>query len=232
MSTQNRRLTTTSYALLTQLSLRPWSTYDLANQSARYFRYVWPRAESAIYREIKQLAAAGLVAARKEFVGKRARTVYSITEEGLEELTRWFDIPPSPFAMEFEGMLRLFAAPVAETKQVKRALEQVRRDVEEMMSFGGEVKREYLDGRGALQDQTYVRALAIDFFVSLMNTVHDWTERTLDEIDRWDDMTVEERNRRGLEILAQVPVDMPAGPSTATPVVPPSQRRSSRYPRS
>lgn len=232
MSTPNRRLTTTSYALLTQLSLRPWSTYDLANQSARYFRYVWPRAESAIYREIKQLAAAGLVEARKEFVGKRARTVYSITDDGLEELTAWFDIPPSPFAMEFEGMLRLFAAPVAETKQVKQAIEQVRRDVEDMMSFGGEVKREYLDGRGALQDQTYVRALAIDFFVSLMNTVHDWTGRTLDEIERWDDMTIEERNRRGLEILADVPIDTPAEPSPATPVVPPSQRRTSRYPRS
>lgn len=230
MST-SRRLTTTSYALLTQLSLRPWSTYELANQSARYFRYVWPRAESAIYREVKQLAAAGLVEARKEFVGKRARTVYSITEEGLRELQAWFDIPPTPFAMEFEGMLRLFAAPVADTDQVKRAIEQVRGDVEEMMRFGGEVKREYLDGRGALQEQTYVRALAIDFFVSLMNTVHDWTARALDEIDRWDELSIEERNRRGLEILERVPIAMPADPSPTTPVVPASQSRSSRYPR-
>lgn len=233
MSTQNdnRRLTTTSYALLTQLALRPWSTYELANQSARYFRYVWPRAESAIYREVKQLAAAGLVDGRKEYVGRRARTIYSISPEGLAELRAWLDIPPAPFALEFEGMLRLLAAPVGETAQVLAALEQILTDVREMMRFGGEVKEEYLDGRGALQDQTYVRALGMDFFVSLMNTVHDWAERTLIEVARWDELSLEERNRRGLEIVAQLPVDVPVDAGTTTPVVPDTQKRPSRYPR-
>jgi PadR family transcriptional regulator AphA len=51
--------------------VRPWSTYELARQRVRYFRYVWPRAESAIYREVKRLAAMGLVAAKREYVGKR-----------------------------------------------------------------------------------------------------------------------------------------------------------------
>lgn len=230
MST-HRRLTTTSYALLSQLSLRPWSTYELARQSARYFRYVWPRAESAIYREVKHLAKAGLVDARKEFVGRRARTVYSISEAGLTELREWLDTPPTPFAMEFEGMLRLFVAPVAEPGQVRAALEQVRVDNQQMLEFGGQVKQEYLDGRGALQDQIYVRALAIDFFVSLLNMVDAWVDRTLDEVATWDHLSIDERNRRGLEILAQVPVNTPAAPATGTPVVPDSQQRSARYPR-
>ena len=52
-------LTTTSYAVLPQLAVRPWSTDELAQQRVRYFRYVWPRAESAIYREVKRLAATG-----------------------------------------------------------------------------------------------------------------------------------------------------------------------------
>lgn len=233
MSTRqrNRPLTTTSYALLSQLALRPWSTYELARQSARYFRYVWPRAESAIYREVKQLAAQGLVEGRKEYVGRRARTVYSISDAGLAELRAWLDVPPAPFAMEFEAMLRLFVAPVADTKQVTAALEQVRRDAGEMLEFASQVKQEYLDGHGALQDQVYVRALAIDFFVSLLNTVDSWAERAMSEVDTWDDLSVEERNRRGMEILAQVPVHLPAQPFTATPVVPDTQRRRSRYPR-
>ena len=133
--------------------------------------------------------------------------------------------------MEFEGMLRLFAAPVGQTAQVQAALEQVRSDVREMLRFGGEVKEEYLDGRGALQDQTYVRALAMDFFVSLMNTVDEWAERTLIEVARWDDLSIEDRNRRGLEIVAQLPVETPEDPPTITPVVPDTQKRSSRYPR-
>lgn len=225
-----RRLTTTSYALLSQLALRPWSTYDLARQSARYFRYVWPRAESAIYREVKQLAAAGLVDARKEYVGRRARTVYSISAQGMAKLQEWLDVPPAPFAMEFEGMLRLFVAPVAETAQVQAALKQVQADADEMLRFAAEVKKEYLEGHGALQDQIYVRALAIDFFVSLLNMMRAWVERTLEQVAAWDDLPLEERNRRAYELLAEVPVDLPTYPIVKTPVVPESQRRTSRYP--
>lgn len=225
-----RRLTTTSYALLSQLALRPWSTYDLARQSARYFRYVWPRAESAIYREVKQLAAAGLVDARKEYVGRRARTVYSISAQGMAKLQEWLDVPPAPFAMEFEGMLRLFVAPVAETAQVQAALKQVQADADEMLRFAAEVKKEYLEGHGALQDQIYVRALAIDFFVSLLNMMRAWVERTLEQVATWDDLPLEERNRRAYELLAEVPVDLPTYPIVKTPVVPESQRRTSRYP--
>lgn len=228
---QNRRLTITSYALLSQLALRPWSTYELARQSVRYFRYVWPRAESAIYREVKQLAAMGLVEGRTESVGKRNRTVYSISDDGLAELRCWLDTPPAPFAMEFEAMLRLFVAPVAEDGQVEAALEQVRVDAREMLRFAGEVKKEYLEGQGALQDQVYVRALVIDFFVSLLNTVDSWADRSVAEVRTWKDFPLEERNRRGLQILSGVPVDTPSEPLPTTPVAPRSQRRSSRYPR-
>jgi len=58
------KLTTTSYAVLAQVAVRPWSTYELAQQRVRYFRYVWPSAESAIYRETKRLASMGLIDGR------------------------------------------------------------------------------------------------------------------------------------------------------------------------
>src|ERR671913_1314161 len=83
------RLTTTSYAVLAQVAVHPWSTYELARQRVRYFRYVWPRAESAIYREVKRLSSMGLLDAKKHYTGKRARTVYSITDKGREALREW-----------------------------------------------------------------------------------------------------------------------------------------------
>jgi predicted Fe-S protein YdhL (DUF1289 family) len=103
------------------------------------------------------------------------------------------------------------------------SLEQVKADARGMLRFGGEVKREYLGGRGALQDMVYIRALAIDFFISLLNMVDAWVTRTLDEVARWGDMTLEERNARGMEILATVPVEMPTEPSEETPVAPEAQ---------
>jgi PadR family transcriptional regulator AphA len=218
-------LTTTSYAVLAQLAVHPWSTYELARQRVRYFRYVWPRAESAIYREVKRLDAMGLVNAKREYVGKRPRTVYSITDAGRQVLREWLDTPVSPFAMDFEAMIRLFIAPLGTKEQLVATLQQVHDDAQEMLAFGGAVKQEFLDGRAALQDQVYIRALAVDFFISLLNTVDGWAERTLAEIEEWEDLSPNGKNDRGLEIMAQVPVATPTEHTDRPPVPPRTQRR-------
>src|SRR5918994_4685039 len=122
------QLTTTSYAVLAQVAVRPWSTYELAQQRVRYFRYVWPRAESAIYREAKRLSSMGLIEGKKEYTGKRPRTVYSITEAGRQVLREWLATPGSPVAVDFEAMIRLFIAPLGTKEQLVATLEQVRDD--------------------------------------------------------------------------------------------------------
>jgi DNA-binding PadR family transcriptional regulator len=205
--------------------VHPWSTYELARQRVRYFRYVWPRAESAIYREVKRLAARGLVAAKREYVGKRPRTVYSITEPGRQTLREWLDTPVAPFAMDFEAMIRLFIAPLGTKEQLVATLQQVRDDAQEMLAFSGDVKQEFLGGRAALQDQVYIRAHAVDFFISLLTTVDDWAARTLAEIQGWKDLSPDGKNHRGLEIMAQLPAPTPPEPTDRTPVPPRTQQR-------
>lgn len=219
------RLTTTSYAVLAQVAVHPWSTYELAQQRVRYFRYVWPRAESAIYREVKRLSSMGLLDARKEHVGKRARTVYSITDTGREALREWLATPVSPFAMDFEAMIRLFIAPLGTKDQILTTLEQVLDDAREMLRFGGEVKREFLEGIAVTQDQVYIRALAVDFFISHLNTVEAWAARTLREIESWDDLSPDGKNERALEKIRELPVASP-GAIESTPVPPRGQLRS------
>lgn len=221
------QLTTTSYAVLAQVAVRPWSTYELAQQRVRYFRYVWPRAESAIYREAKRLAFMGLIEGRKEYTGKRARTIYSITEDGKDALREWLATPVSPFSMDFEAMLRIFVLPLGTKDDIIATLEQVRADTQEMLQFGGEVKQEFIAGINVTQDQVYIRALAVDFFISLLTTVEDWAERTLAEIETWDDlMPSEDKNRRGLEKIRRIPLDTPDETLEDISKPPESQMRS------
>lgn len=221
------QLTTTSYAVLAQVAVRPWSSYELAQQRVRYFRYVWPRAESAIYREAKRLSSMGLIKGRKEYTGKRARTVYSITEDGEQELRKWLGSPISPFSVDFEAMLRVFVAPLGTKDEIIGTLNQVRADAREMLTFGGEVKQEFLDGINVTQDQTYIRALAVDFFISLLNTVDAWAERSISEIETWDDlMPSREKNERGLEKMRRLPVETPDESLQDISTPPASQMRS------
>ena len=46
-------LTTTSYAILGLLAVKPWTTYELAQQMRRALGQFWPRAESKLYEEPK-----------------------------------------------------------------------------------------------------------------------------------------------------------------------------------
>jgi hypothetical protein len=77
------------------------------------------------------------------------------------------------------------------------------------------------------QDQVYIRALAVDFFISLLNTVEAWAQRTLDEIESWDDLTPDGKNERALEKLRELPAPTPGSIGT-TPVPPRTQRQRHR----
>jgi hypothetical protein len=96
-----------------------------------------------------------------------------------------------------------------------------------MLQFAGEVKQEFIDGINVTQDQVYIRALPVDFFISLLNTVEAWAERTLAEIETWDDlMPSDEKNARGLEKIRQLPVDTPKEALKDVSIPPKSQTRS------
>ena len=111
MSSTERELTTTSYAILGLLAIRPWSTYELAGQMRRNLHYFWPRAESNLYAEPKRLVEGGFAQAQSQPVGKRRRTVYSITTKGLRALERWVGEPAAESRLESETLVKMMFAP-------------------------------------------------------------------------------------------------------------------------
>ena len=46
-------MTTTSYAILGLLAVKPWTTHELVQQVDRSLRRIWPRAQSKLYEEPK-----------------------------------------------------------------------------------------------------------------------------------------------------------------------------------
>ena len=86
-------LTTTSYAVLGLLSVKPWSSYELTQQMDRSLGRVWPRAVSKLYEEPKKLASHGLARSATQQDGRRSRTVYSITARGRRALAEWLGQP-------------------------------------------------------------------------------------------------------------------------------------------
>ena len=145
-----RALTSTSYAILGLLSLRPWTTYELAQQMQRALGQFWPRAESKLYEEPKKLVDHGLATATAELVGRRPRTVYAITPAGRKALKAWMPQPSAGPVVEFEGLVRVFYAEHGTKDDLLAAIDSAHAWVERRYEESEGISRGYLDGRGRL----------------------------------------------------------------------------------
>src|SRR6187397_3073393 len=100
-------LTTTSYAILGLLAIKPWTTHELVQQVDRSLRRLWPRAQSKLYEEPKKLVAHGYARAEDDSIGRRRRTRYTITPTGRRALAAWVAEPGGGPVLEFEQLLKI-----------------------------------------------------------------------------------------------------------------------------
>ena len=129
-------LTTTSYAVLSLLSLQSWTTYELAQQMKRSLHFYWPRAESKLYQEPKKLVAHGLARAKRRYTGRRPSTVYTITPAGRRALTDWVRRPGSPAPiLEFEALVRVMSAQCVDVDDLRRILHSVLDHTHQLVEF-------------------------------------------------------------------------------------------------
>ena len=110
MSREYGKLTTTSYAVLGLLAIKPWTTYELIQQIGRGVDRLWPRSRSKLFEEPKKLVAHGLAEASPGRVGKRPRTRYAITDDGRQALSDWLAIQSQLPLLESEHLLKVFFA--------------------------------------------------------------------------------------------------------------------------
>jgi PadR family transcriptional regulator, regulatory protein AphA len=200
-----RRTATTAHAILGLLALRPkWSTTEITRQLRRNMRFFWPRAESRIYAEARELVARGWASAERTYVGRRARTTYSITSAGRKELRLWMQQPPRATALECEALLRILLAEVSTPSQLLVALDRLRDDADEILAVGRVVGPEYVDGRGPFQDQVHVRALVFDFLTSHALLWRDWADRAQTAMEAWAHASDEARDRAARRRIAEL----------------------------
>jgi DNA-binding PadR family transcriptional regulator len=207
----SKRTATTANALLGLLALRKeWSTWELTTQLRRNMRFFWPRAESQIYEEAKSLVSRGWAKDKRAFVGKRARTSYTITAAGRRALAAWLATPPKPTTLECEPLLRVFLADFSDTESVQIALDQVRADADAILDVGRVVASEYLAGESPFQDQVHVRALVFDFLSHHALMLREWADRTETAVKSWDNISRGTRDQRALATIRSVRARYPA----------------------
>ncbi|MDI2128896.1 PadR family transcriptional regulator [Yinghuangia seranimata] len=184
-----RPLTTTSYAILTLLAVQPWTTYELAQQMDRSLRWLSPRSASSVYEEPKRLVAAGLADARKEFTGRRARTVYGITEAGRAELRSWLARDVEAVDPKESDLLRVAFADHGELDDLKRTLAAMRADAATRLALARERAAEYRETGGPYPDRLPVIALVTRMFLDQAEAFDRWAAWAEQAVGEWGGVT-------------------------------------------
>jgi DNA-binding PadR family transcriptional regulator len=178
-------LTSTSYALLGLLAVKPWTTYELAQQMDRTVSRFWPRARSKLYEEPKKLVARGLARSADDAVGRRPRTIYTITPKGRRALAAWVAEPGEGPVLEYEQLMKVFFADNGTTDDLRRQLDAARAWVHELTLLNIDVGRSYLEERGSFPERAAVNHLVGRFIDDFLETVDRWAEWAGETIEDW-----------------------------------------------
>ena len=181
--------TTTSHAILGLLSLRPWTTYELAKQVQRSLGWFWPRAERKLYDEPKRLAADGLATSEKEMTGARPRTVYSVTKQGRSALRRYLDEPPAPPTLEFEGMVKVFFADGGSLEQLRANLTAIAETADARLVDLYEKVDQHRAGDVPFPDRLHLNSLGLRFVLDHERNIAEWARWALEQTATWTSTT-------------------------------------------
>jgi PadR family transcriptional regulator, regulatory protein AphA len=182
-----KELTTTSYAVLGLLSLRSWTTYELAEQMQRALGQFWPRATSGLYEEPKKLVAAGLARAKPDNVGRRARTRYEITAAGRRALAQWVPTPGEGPVVEFEQLVKVFYAEHGTKADLVETIAGIRASLVARAAATAGVPHEYLEGRGGFPERLPWLVLVGKFLDEFEQAVDRWAVWAEAVVAQWPD---------------------------------------------
>jgi DNA-binding PadR family transcriptional regulator len=130
-SSVNDDLTLFSYEILGLVGRGGAGAHDLLRMARRGRLLAWA-GESQYYAEPKRLARLGYLEARKEPGKTRERTVYTLTEQGLEALAAYARTPLAVTPLKSETLLRLLICDLVGDEVTRSSLATLRDDIADL----------------------------------------------------------------------------------------------------
>ena len=124
-------LTLFSYEVLGLVGSQGAGPHDLRAMVRRGRILDWA-GESRYYVEPKRLARLGYLEARKEPGRTRERTLYTLTDKGLEALREWARTPVSFTPIKSEVLLRILIADLVGEEATRAGIATLREDIADL----------------------------------------------------------------------------------------------------
>ncbi|NND73823.1 MAG: PadR family transcriptional regulator [Ilumatobacter sp.] len=178
-------LSGTGYAVIGLLSVRSWSTYELAQQVQRSLGWFWPRTERKIYDEARRLVERGYASSANEMVGRRRRTMYSITPAGRTALAEWLGADSAPMKLESEALVRVFFADGGSLDDLLATLEGMRAEAEEKLTVLWGMAEALDEPAYEFSRRLQINALGLRFQLDHHRMVAEWATWAYEQAAGW-----------------------------------------------
>jgi len=170
-------LSATAKAILGILAMQPRSGYEIKSFVDNSTRFFWAASYGQIYPELKRLADQGLIEGTDSPTGGRRRTVYRLTDSGMEALREWHELEPEVYELRDEGMLKLFLAGAVDPP---RAAEIARQRAEHARQTAARLREveEQAEGKDIPAYTVLMSGIAFNDFMA------EWFERAARDLER------------------------------------------------
>ena len=168
-------LTLFSYEILGLVGREGAGAHDLLRLAQRGRMLAWA-GESQYYTEPKRLARFGYLDARKEPGKTRERTVYTLTDQGLDALRAYARTPVTIPPFKSDALLRLLVADLVGEKVTRASLETLRAEIADLRERVDESDR----GAADLPHREKYLHLVYGFLRGLL----DLHEELVDDVER------------------------------------------------
>lgn len=180
--------TSTDFAILGMLTLKPMSGYELRRLIGQSIAHFWSESYGQLYPALKKLEAAKLVNKRTEAGQKRDKHIYAITPAGRKKLGEWLALPPKAQPPRSELLLKLFFLAPHEAATSAAHVRQLRdRGVEELTQFG--FIAEQLRSERAGHPQLPQWLFTLNFGRHRAESMLRWADETLDALEQLEQET-------------------------------------------
>jgi DNA-binding PadR family transcriptional regulator len=140
-----------AHAILSFLSDRSCSGYDLAKNFDGSVGFFWNASHQQIYRELTKLESLGWISyetvAQK---GKPDKKLYRMTETGCQELMDWISQPSELTPIKEELLVKIYAGHYVSPTVILKHLEQQHQAHQERLATYQTIRQQYFQNPEAL----------------------------------------------------------------------------------
>ncbi|MBF4283200.1 PadR family transcriptional regulator [Vibrio anguillarum] len=172
------------HVILTVLSTRDATGYDITKEFSSSIGYFWKASHQQVYRELNKMGQQGLVTCVLEPQdGKPDRKVYSITDAGRSALGEWFDQPTAHPTVRDEFSAKLIACAVQPATPYRIQLGELVEESKKLVAHYKEIESAYYATPATLDKLQRLERLTLRRNLLVRQAWVDWAEEVLTELD-------------------------------------------------